>query len=283
MSEAVIRKDSGPRGTGAGAPGTSDQAPEINLQNIPFELSESIAARARIGLVVLASDHSIEHEWRRLLDLPGVALYQSRIENDPTINAATLKQMEARLTATTDLLLPGVPFDVIGYGCTSGATVIGPDRVAERIRAARPGVACSDPMSAALAAFRSFGAKRIALLTPYVEDVNLTLRAYIQSQGFTVPAMGSFNEDNDNNVSRISPESMHRAAFQLGRSDLVDGVFVSCTSLRVLDIITDLERALGKPVTSSNHALAWHCLRLAGIKDKRPEFGRLFTQQMVAS
>ena len=94
--------------------------------------------------------------------------------------------------------------------------------------------------------------------------------------------MGSFNEDNDNNVSRISGESLYKAAFQLGRSEQVDGVFVSCTSLRVLDIITDLERALGKPVTSSNHALAWHCLRLAGIRDKRPEFGRLFTQQLLS-
>lgn len=30
-------------------------------------------------------------------------------------------------------------------------------------------------------------------------------------------------------------------------------------------------------MTSSNHALAWHCLRLAGIDDKLPQYGRLFT------
>jgi maleate isomerase len=34
---------------------------------------------------------------------------------------------------------------------------------------------------------------------------------------------------------------------------------------------------LGKPVTSSNHAMAWHCLRLAGVDDALPQFGRLFT------
>jgi maleate isomerase len=29
-------------------------------------------------------------------------------------------------------------------------------------------------------------------------------------------------------------------------------------------------------VTSSNHALAWHCLRLAGVDDQIPGFGKLF-------
>ena len=35
-------------------------------------------------------------------------------------------------------------------------------------------------------------------------------------------------------------------------------------------------RALGKPVTASNHALAWHMLRLSGIDDALPGRGRLF-------
>jgi len=47
-------------------------------------------ARAALGLIVLATDQTIEHEFRRLLDLPGVALYQSRILNDNAITPATL-------------------------------------------------------------------------------------------------------------------------------------------------------------------------------------------------
>jgi maleate isomerase len=30
-------------------------------------------------------------------------------------------------------------------------------------------------------------------------------------------------------------------------------------------------------VSSSNHAMAWHALRLAGIEDRLPQFGSLFT------
>ncbi|MGH6884842.1 MAG: Asp/Glu racemase, partial [Geminicoccales bacterium] len=66
------------------------------------------------------------------------------------------------------------------------------------------------------------------------------------------------------------------AAIELGRSDRIDAVFVSCTSLRLVDAVAEIEEALRKPVTSSNHAMAWHCLRLAGVGDVRRGRGRLF-------
>jgi maleate isomerase len=62
----------------------------------------------------------------------------------------------------------------------------------------------------------------------------------------------------------------------------VDAVFVSCTSLRVAEVAREIEDALGKPVTSSNHAMAWHSLRLARIEDRLPQWGRLFELQLAA-
>ena len=45
------------------------------LEHLPFETDRGIASRARIGLIVLATDYTIEHEWRRIMTgLPGVAL-----------------------------------------------------------------------------------------------------------------------------------------------------------------------------------------------------------------
>ena len=54
-------------------------------------------------------------------------------------------------------------------------------------------------------------------------------------------------------------------------------MFVSCTSLRVAEILPQAEQKLGKPVTSSNHAMAWHLLRLANCQDSLPDRGKLFT------
>jgi len=249
----------------------------LNRSHLPFRLDQGIAHRARIGLIVLATDNTLEYEFRRIFTLDGVALYQSRIPSPIAINPATLKEMEQEIAAATNVILPGIPLDVVAYACTSGAVVIGEDNVFARIHEARPGVACSTPITAAVAGLKAVEAKRIALLTPYIDSVNQMLRRHIEARGIAVPVIGSFNHENDNEVARISLDSLREAALELGRHPSVDAVFVSCTSLRFAEIAADLENELGKPVTSSNHALAWHCLRLAGIDDPLPRWGRLFT------
>ncbi|MBI3707181.1 MAG: aspartate/glutamate racemase family protein [Proteobacteria bacterium] len=239
-------------------------------------MATAVARRAAIGLVVLATDQTIEHEWRRLLAVDGVALYESRLMNSSTITPETLKAMEGEIAGATGLILPGCRLDVVGYACTSGTMVIGEERVFELIRQARPGIACTTPITAALAGLLALGARRIALLTPYVDAINQMMRRYIEARGIAVTAMGSFNHEDDTEVARISPASIREAAIDLARNDAVDAVFVSCTSLRLAEQVEALERETGKPVTSSNHAMAWHALRLAGVADKLPDRGRLF-------
>jgi maleate isomerase len=261
----------------------NDSAPAnliVNRQHLPHRLDSGIATRAAIGVIVLATDQTLEHEFRRLLDLPGVAFYESRILNDNAITPATLAAMEARLSQATDIILPGLPLDVVAFGCTSASMVIGEEQVFARIREARPGVPCTTPITAAFAAFEALGARRLALLTPYRDDINRFMRDYIEARGFRVPVMGSFNEEDDRKAARIDLASIRDAAIDLGRADAVDAVFVSCTSLRLIDAVTEIEVSLRKPVTSSNHAMAWHCLRLAGIEDSRTGFGTLFARPL---
>ncbi|MDX1514471.1 MAG: Asp/Glu racemase [Gammaproteobacteria bacterium] len=248
----------------------------VDRQNMPYELDEGLGHRARIGLIVLASDHTIEYEFRILLDLPGVALYGSRISNSSTISRETLAAMEAGMAEAARVILPGAPIDVVAYGCTSGALVIGEENVHARIREGKEGVACTTPMEATFAAFRALGARRICFIPPYVDEINRQMRSHILANGFEVPVMGSWNISDDNLVSRLSANTVRNAVLELGRSEAVDAVFVSCTSIRLAEQVEALEAEIGKPVTSSNHALAWHCLRLAGIEDEIPGYGRLF-------
>jgi maleate isomerase len=46
--------------------------------------------------------------------------------------------------------------------------------------------------------------------------------------------------------------------------------------LRVAEAVERLEARVGAPITSSNHLMAWHCLRLAGIDDVVPGAGKLY-------
>ncbi len=249
----------------------------VNRSHLPFEMDGGIATRAAIGGILLASDHTLEHEFRRLLALPGVAFYTARIANSPRITPETLAAMETQIARTAALILPGARLDVVAFGCTSASMVMGEQAVFKRIREARPEAACTTPVTAALAAFDALGVRRVAVLTPYRNDVNRTVRSYITGRGYEVPVFGSFNEEDDNRVARIDLASVRAAACELGADGGVDAVFVSCTNIRLAEVAHEVERQIGKPVTSSNHALAWHCLRLAGIDDSLPEFGRLFT------
>ena len=58
----------------------------VDRQKMPYELADEIGYRARIALIVLGSDRTIEHEFRKMLDIPGVAFYESRIQNDAEIS-----------------------------------------------------------------------------------------------------------------------------------------------------------------------------------------------------
>jgi maleate isomerase len=248
----------------------------VSLSHMRFAFDGGIAHRAAIGLIVLATDQTIEHEFRQILAIDGVAYYETRIRNAAEINPTTLAEMEKGLAGATGLILPGSKLDVVAYGCTSGTVVIGEEQVFARIREARPEVACTTPITAAIAGLKALGAKRIALLTPYIEEVNQMFRGFIEARGIEVPVMGSFNHENDIEVARITEDSIREAVRRLVAAVPIDAVFVSCTSLRVAAIAESLEREVGVPVTSSNHALAWHCLRLAGYREPVPGFGSLF-------
>lgn len=246
------------------------------IETLPFETDTGLGDAARIGLIVLQTDQTIEHEFARLMRLPGVALYSARIANAMEVTPDTLRQMALQLPASAALLPRAFGFDAIGYACTSGATMIGEGRVAELIGREHPGVPTSNPITACKAALAALGLRRIALVTPYAPEVTLEMQANLQADGFATRAVASFNQSDDFTVARITAESILNAVMTIGARDDCDGVFVSCTSLRAMEIIAEAEHRLGKPVLSSNQALGWHLLRLSGLHHKAQGPGRLF-------
>ena len=247
------------------------------IEHLPFETSQIIGSRARIGLVVLATDYTIEHEMRMLVNLPGVDIYHARIANSPNISPDSLRAMEPLITATAELILPGDTLDVLAYACTSASIVLGTSTVAKNLNAAKPEARTTNPAFAAFEAFAALGAKRIAVLTPYAKNVNAMVQKSLEDVGFDVPVFGSFNEPHDPTVAAIDSQSLKTGIARITEGQDVDAIFISCTSVRIVADVAAIETELDIPVTSSNHALAWHCLRLAGIDDKQPELGRLFS------
>ena len=259
---------------------TVEKTTPESILKLQFKTDSGMGSRANIGMIVLSSDQTLELEFRTLLDFEGVALYHARIPNEMEITEETLTKMEAELPITASLLPGSFNFDVIGYGCTAGTTVIGEDQVAKAIRIAHPGIRVTNPLSACKAALRSLRLKRIAFLTPYEPAITKAMRDNLMEEGFEIPVTASFYESDDFVVGRITSDSILESVKKIGARDDCDGVFVSCTNLRAASAIEPAEEYLGKPVTSSNHALAWHLLRLAGISDSPGNLGSLFHQKL---
>lgn len=241
-----------------------------------FDFDTEDPFAARLGLIVLQADETLESEFRQLRTEKPVAVYHSRVKSAPEVTTQTLAQMEQDLPAASGLLPAPVSFDAVGYGCTSGTSVIGSARIAELVRQGCKADHVTDPLTALVAACRFLGISRLAFLSPYIESVSATLRQSLEAQGLQFPVFGSFEEGEETTVARIDGASVRAAVKTLCADAPVDAVFLSCTNLRTFDIIGPLEQEIGVPVLSSNQVLGWHLHKLAGIEVTGP--GKLFTK-----
>lgn len=251
---------------------------------LPFTLDKGIAAKAAFGVIILQADETLEAEFRTVFDQPGWALYHSRIPSALEVTPETLQAMEAALPHSASLLPGATPLDVVAYACTSGATVIGTGKIAALIRGQHPEAATTDPITATIAACAHLGVKNIGFVTPYIAEVSDAMRALLESNGLSIPVFASFEQSEEAVVARISTQSVCDAICAVGKSDKVDAVFASCTNLRSFEILDQAEASIGKPVITSNQALAWHMLQLAGQTAPRDGCGpgRLFRSQSIS-
>src|SRR5215472_2310258 len=245
-------------------------------ETMPCVPDDGPARTAAIGLITLGNDVVIERELRAFLaPVEGAAVLASRIPLMLELTPQALRDMEAHIPRAVSLIVPDDRLDVMAFGCTSGSMAIGPERVAVAVHRARRGIPVTDPVSAALKGLKALRARRIALLTPYPDAVNDVVAAYVGAQGFEIAERASFKQPNDPAIARVPPpEAIERAGVELGRRKL-DALFISCTALRCSSIIERIEHAIGKPVVTSNQALTWDCLRLAGCKTVVEGYGRL--------
>ncbi len=243
---------------------------------LDFKCDQGIATKAAIGLIVLQSDETLEPETRHVFDRIGVAVYHSRIPSSHEVTTDTLQTMLDEMPHAAWLLPTSRAMDVVAYCCTSGATVIGPETVKAAIQKVHPKASVTNPLSAVLAACQHLAVNRIGLVSPYIASVSQTIVDKLTEEGLTIPAYGSFEQEEETVVARIDSASVQAAICKVGASDEVEAVFASCTNLRSFDVIENCEAILGKPVITSNQALAWHVLKLAGLSNSGAGPGRLF-------
>jgi maleate isomerase len=227
----------------------------------------------RVGLIVLATDHSTEPDFSRTVAGPSIGVYVARI--------AYARKMQPRLAEGAALVLPGEPLDVVCFSCSSASVVIGDEAVEAAIHQAKPDTPVVTPPLAAVRGLRALGAKRISILTPYTPETSRPMAAYFEAKGFTITRFTCLGFDDDREMARISPKALVDIAREAAAQPS-DALFISCTALRAALVAPAIEAATGCPAVTSNQASAWNVLRLCGNAEILPHFGQLMTLPLGA-
>lgn len=228
------------------------------MQSLTYALQDYHPPASGIGLVLLQTDEVLENEIRTLLSRPDRPLYHTRVESGADVTPETLAAMEAAIPEAVSMLPPAADMGVIAYCCTSGSVVIGEDNVTAAVHKVRPEVRVTNPIAAVKARLRDLGANRIGLLTPYEPKVSNAMADHLRREGFEISAFGAYGEREEAKVTRMSRDSILQGIEAIGSGDTCDCVFASCTNLRTAGILQEAASRIGKPVISSNSALAWH-------------------------
>lgn len=235
------------------------------MSPIPYDLIPETDLPTPLGLIVLRADETLEPEFHETFAGENVALYVSRIPSAMDVTPETLSAMEDSIAASADLLPKSLDYAVVGYGCTSASAIIGSEAVAAHVKSACNAAEVTNPLRAAIAFARHHGLSKLALLSPYVDEVNVPLRAAFSEAGLSTGVFGTFGEAEEAKVARIAETSIVEAAVRLGSDPRAEGVFLSCTNLKTLRAIPRIQERLGKPVFSSNSALSWHIKKCANL------------------
>ena len=228
------------------------------MANAPYTLDPDDPTAPPIGLIVLQTDETLESDFRHYFAGHPSPFYVSRIPSGREVSTETLAAMQADLASAADLLPKARAYPVVGYGCTSASSVIGSEEIERLVQRTCDTAVVTNPLRAAIACAESHGISKLAILSPYVEEVNEPLRQGFSNGGVSTEAFSTFGEPEEAKVVRISTKSVVDAAVKLGSDTSVEGVFLSCTNLRTLEAIPAIEEVIGKPVLSSNQSLAWH-------------------------
>ena len=228
--------------------------------------------RLRVGMILPNRNVFAEADAQAMLPT-GVSIHTTRLKLHGT-TTADIKEMSDGAESAA-MLLGAAPIGIIVFHCTAVSTsdpAMGDQLVARIEKAAnKKAIATSQGLVAALNALR---AKRIVMLTPYPQAVNDAEVRFLNHFGFDVLHEIGLNLPSTVSTASVTPEQWFEKALAMKRTD-ADAYFLSCTNIRVLSIIDELEHRLEAPVITSNQAMLWHCLRQSGINDVVRGYGQL--------
>jgi maleate isomerase len=229
--------------------------------------------RAKVAVIVPSTNTVVEHdlaEWRPA----GVTFHAGRmhITNPNLSNDAEfeglIEQLDATIEAAVERVLTLKP-DYMMMGMSAGTFwggLEGSKRFTAKIEALS-GLPVSTGSTSTAAALDAFGAKRIAVFSPYQPVADAQVSTFFTEAGFDVVNVTGLRCRTATAIAEVTPEQIGRTVAEIDGPG-VDAIVQVGTNLSFVKQAEGLEGYLGKPVIPINIAVLWHMMRAMGFDDR---------------
>jgi len=152
------------------------------------------------------------------------------------------------------------------------------DEVVTRRMSAGAGVPAITSAQAVGRAVRALGARRIAIVSPYSEEVNQRAARYFSAKhGIEAVALEGFGASDSYAIGQLDPENARDAFGRIDRPE-IEVFVVPGGNFPTMTAIAAWEQEFAKPVVTTNQASFWAMLRAFDTGDRLPTFGRLLAE-----
>lgn len=245
----------------------------------------------RIGLVVPSSNVTVETELPALLGRHATerfSFHGSRMRMH-TVSPEQLRAMNAQRERCILELGDAGP-DAILYACLVALMVGGSGEhqrvesaVAEQLATGGSQAIVRSSAGALVEGLRALGARRIALVTPYLRPLAEQVVNYLEAEDFEVADWRALEVADNAEVGCIPGDRVLAAARDLDLTDTDALVISACVQMPSLELVDDAEREFGVPVLSAATAGAYSLLTGLGLTVDIPGAGRLLRPAVPAT
>jgi maleate isomerase len=225
------------------------------------------------GVLIPSTNTTVEIEYNRLLP-PDYQAHVGRLKKSAT-SSPFAPSLDADIAYQAELL-GTAKVEVISLAQTS-ASLFADDYDETVVRRMREGAGAPAITSAQAIgqAVHALGATRIALVSPYSQEViKLAARYYETKFGLRVLGLHSFGATDAYMIGRLGPDNARDAFRQIDRPE-IEVLVIPGGNFPTMRFVPEWEREFGKPVITTNQAALWAMFRIMRIADSLPGLGRL--------
>lgn len=242
----------------------------------------------RIGQIVPSSNTTMETEIpailraRELVEAERFTFHSSRMRMQHVT-----KEELAKMDADSDrcaLELADARVDVLGYACLVAIMSMGlgyhkksEERLHGRTVEAGGPAPVVTSAGALVDGLKAIGAKKVAILTPYMKPLTCVVIDYIENEGIEVLDSISLEVSNNLEVGLLNPLAPIEHTKRLNTANVDAIVASACVQMPSLASIQAIEDRAGLPVLSSSVATTYMMLKKLGLKTYAPGFGSLLS------